>query len=103
MHRTAQTLLASFGLALALAAPAFAATAVDINHADAKTLANSLDGVGQAKAEAIVAWRKTHGPFHSADDLTRVKGIGKSLVARNRSAIQLGEAGAHPPRPATTK
>jgi competence protein ComEA len=72
-----------------LAAPAFASTPVNINTADATTLAQSLDGVGLAKAQAIVAWREANGPFGSADQLTEVKGIGPSLVERNRDAIQL--------------
>ena len=66
-------------------------------QADAATIASSLDGVGAAKAKAIVAWRDAHGPFKSADDLAQVKGIGPATIERNRSAIQLG--GARPPRP----
>ncbi|QWT20952.1 ComEA family DNA-binding protein [Bacillus sp. NP157] len=72
-----------------LAAPAFASTPVNINTADAGTLAQSLDGVGLAKAQAIIAWREANGPFDSADQLTEVKGIGPSLVERNRDAIQV--------------
>lgn len=77
-------------VAALLAAPAFAfaSTAVNINTADAGTLAQSLDGVGLAKAQAIVAWREANGPFTSADQLTEVKGIGPALVDRNRDAIQ---------------
>lgn len=82
--------LLAAALALALALPAFAATPVNINTADAATIASSLDGVGTAKAEAIVAWREAHGPFKSADDLAQVKGMGPATIERNRSAIQLG-------------
>ena len=77
-------------LALALALPAFAATPVNINKADAATIASSLDGVGPAKAKAIVAWREAHGPFKSLDELTQVKGMGQATIARNHDAIQLG-------------
>ncbi|NID15236.1 ComEA family DNA-binding protein [Luteibacter yeojuensis] len=77
-------------LACLLLAPlASASTPVNINTADAATLAQSLDGVGMAKAQAIVAWRETNGAFESADQLTQVKGIGSSLVDRNREAIQV--------------
>ena len=77
-------------LAAFLFAPfAFASTPVNINTADAATLAQSLDGVGMAKAQAIVAWREANGAFESADQLAQVKGIGASLVDRNREAIQL--------------
>lgn len=78
-------------LALTFALPGLllAATPVNINQADAATIAKSLDGIGQSKAEAIVAWREAHGPFKKADDLKHVKGIGKATIERNRSAIQL--------------
>jgi len=83
---------------LLLAPAALASTPVNINTADASTLAGSLDGVGLAKAKAIVAWRDAHGPFESADQLTEVKGIGASLIDRNRDAIQVD--GARPARKA---
>lgn len=78
-------------LAFALALPGLllAATPVNINQADAAAIAKSLDGIGQSKAEAIVAWREAHGPFKKADDLKHVKGIGKATIERNRAAILL--------------
>jgi competence protein ComEA len=45
-----------------------------------------------AKAEAIVAHRKEHGPFKSAEQLAEVKGIGLKLVEKNRDRIQVGAA-----------
>jgi competence protein ComEA len=87
--------------ALLFAMPAFASTQVNINTADAAALAESLDGVGAAKAQAIVAWREANGGFESADQLTSVKGIGQSLVDRNRDAILVdGAKPAKKPRPA---
>ncbi len=88
-------------LAFALAWPVFAATPVNVNKADAATLASSLDGVGPTKAAAIVAYREEHGPFKSADDLTHVKGIGPATLERNRSAILLGDADT-PAKPAAS-
>ncbi len=85
-----KTLLASLVLSLALALPAFAAEQVDINSADAKTLAEGLNGVGMSKAEAIVAYRDEHGPFASAEDLSQVKGIGEKTVEKNRDNIVVG-------------
>jgi competence protein ComEA len=41
-----------------------------------------------SKAQAIVDHRKAHGPFKSADDLARVKGIGKKTVERNMSNLK---------------
>lgn len=85
-----QSLLASIVFALALLVPGFAAADVDINSADAATLAQTLNGVGLSKAEAIVAHRELHGPFASADDLAEVKGIGAKTVERNRDVIVVG-------------
>ena len=85
-----KTILASLVLSLALALPAFAAEQVDINSADATTLAEGLNGVGMSKAEAIVAYRTEHGPFASIEDLAQVKGIGEKIVDKNRDAIVVG-------------
>ncbi len=93
--------LAAAALALTLALPGLllAATPININQANAATIAKSLDGIGQSKAEAIVAWREANGPFKKADDLRHVKGIGKATIERNRSAILLAdEAAATSPR-----
>jgi len=81
--------LTTLALALAFALPALAATPVNINQADAKTIAKSLDGIGMAKARAIVAYRKAHGPFKHIETLSRVKGIGPTTLAHNHDAIRL--------------
>jgi competence protein ComEA len=83
--------IAAFAFALTLALPGWslAATPVNINTADAATLAKSLDGIGDSKAQAIVAWRDAHGPFKSVDDLSQVKGFGPKTLERNRTAILL--------------
>jgi len=62
---------------------------VDINTADAETIAAELNGVGLSKAKAIVEYRAKHGPFRSVDDLSLVKGIGERTVDKNRSDIQV--------------
>lgn len=93
-------ILQSLLLSLALAASAFAADQVDINTADAATLAAVLDGVGEAKAEAIIAWREANGPFTSVDQLAEVKGIGLKTVEKNRDRIELGAEAADAAAPA---
>ena len=79
------TLAAAFAL---LAAPTLVlAGPVNINTADAETISAELKGIGLSKARAIVEYRKKHGPFRSADDLSLVKGIGERTVELNRSDI----------------
>jgi competence protein ComEA len=78
--------LCAAGLAL-LAAPAFAGP-VNINTADAATLAAELNGVGPALAEEIVRDRTANGKFDSPEALTRVKGIGERIVEMNRANIR---------------
>jgi competence protein ComEA len=80
--------------ALVLAGVASLATAsdrIDINRADASELAQ-LHGIGPARAEAIVAERESNGPFRSVDDLVRVKGLGQSVIERNRDRVTVGDA-----------
>lgn len=86
-------------LSALLAGSALAAETVDINSADAATLDRVLNGVGPSKAEAIVAHRKQHGAFKSADELAEVKGIGLSTIEQNRDRIKVG-AGARATAPA---
>ncbi len=62
---------------------------VNVNTADAQTISEALNGIGMAKAEAIVEYRKKHGPFKNADELSLVKGIGERTVDRNRADIQV--------------
>lgn len=60
---------------------------VNINHADAETLADILDGIGMSRALAIVQYREDHGMFYSAEELSAVKGIGMTTVERNVGRI----------------
>lgn len=63
-------------------------SSVNINTANAEVLSQVLSGVGASKARAIVTYRKTYGEFKSVDDLMAVKGIGESLINKNRSRIK---------------
>ena len=65
---------------------------VDINTANAETISAELNGIGLAKAKAIVEYREKHGPFRTAEDLTLVKGIGEKTLERNRSDIKVSES-----------
>ncbi|KFN50936.1 ComEA family DNA-binding protein [Arenimonas composti] len=89
--------LLSLLLAALLAGPGLAAVEqVDINSADAATLDRVLNGIGPAKAEAIVAHRNQHGAFRSIEELAEVKGIGLATIEQNRDRIIVGDSGAGP-------
>jgi competence protein ComEA len=79
-------------LAATLFAPVAFAGPVDVNTADAKTLAKELDGIGLSKAQAIVEYRNANGPFRSADDLTKVKGLSRKTVDRNKANLKFESA-----------
>jgi competence protein ComEA len=89
---------ASFWLALLLAPLTAVADPVNINSADAATLARELKGIGVTRAEAIVAYRQKNGPFRSADELGLVKGIGTKVIEQNRTLIRID--GVRKPMPA---
>jgi competence protein ComEA len=85
MNRTVSSLALA---ALLLPFAAFAGP-VNINTADAKTIAKELKGIGLSRAQAIVDYREKNGPFKSADELARVKGVGIKVVEQNRANIKV--------------
>lgn len=76
-------------LLLCLSLPLYADEAININTADQSALM-SIKGVGEKRAQAIIAFRKEHGPFASVEDLSRVQGIGASTVEQNRDRLTVG-------------
>ncbi|MDX6598226.1 MAG: competence protein ComEA [Gaiellales bacterium] len=68
-------------------APAPAAV-VHLNGASADDL-DSLDGIGPALAERIVAYRVAHGGFRSVDELDEVTGIGPVRLEALRPRLAL--------------
>ncbi|MDR3087247.1 MAG: helix-hairpin-helix domain-containing protein [Azoarcus sp.] len=85
--------LRSLILAVALSPlAAMAIEPVNINTADAAAL-QQVKGIGPAKANAIVEYRKTNGPFASVNDLTKVSGIGEKSLAKMKPEITVGNAG----------
>lgn len=69
---------------------------VDINTADAATLARELAGVGDSRAQAIIDYRTKNGRFATPEDLLKVSGIGQQVLNLNRDNIRVGG----PARPA---
>lgn len=64
-------------------------SAVNINSADMETLARELNGVGSAKARAIIEYREANGAFASIDELLEVKGIGMAILEKNRNKLSV--------------
>ena len=62
---------------------------VNVNEADAASIANMLVGIGISRAQAIVDYRDQYGRFYSAQELTSVKGVGQSTVEKNLSRISI--------------
>jgi competence protein ComEA len=86
MKTLVQMLLA---LALLFSSHLAVAEVVNINTADAQTLAANVIGVGEKRALEIVAFRDEHGPFKSVDELTQIKGIGLKLIDKNRENLTI--------------
>jgi competence protein ComEA len=62
---------------------------VNINTADAETLATELEGVGPALAAAIVRDREENGRYETPDAIMRVRGIGPRVLEDNRENIRV--------------
>lgn len=65
-----------------------ALAAININKADKKTLA-TLPGIGDAKAEAIIKYRKDKGDFKNPKDIIKVKGIGPKIFEKLSKEITI--------------
>lgn len=88
LSRFALTLVLAFGAALSPFAPQ-AWAGVDINTADAAAL-ETLPGIGETKAAAIIQYRTDHGPFKTVDELDNVSGIGPSTMASIHDLVSIG-------------
>ena len=86
-----QVLVAKVGEPLPAGSPAQGAAGgdgmVNINTATAAEL-DTLPGIGPTRAAAIIAEREANGPFASADDLERVKGLGATRIEELRSRVR---------------
>jgi competence protein ComEA len=71
-----------------------AVTLINLNTAYAATLARAMDGIGEAKARAIIEHRQRNGAFKSVDELALVKGIGAKTLAANRARLTVGSGAA---------
>ena len=60
---------------------------VDVNTADVAAL-ESLSGIGEAKAKAIIKYREKNGKFKNLDDLSKVPGIGDATLEKMKSHVR---------------
>lgn len=65
------------------------APAININTASAEEIAETLTGVGLAKARAIVEYREANGAFKDVYELENVQGIGARTVSQNEARIRV--------------
>ena len=61
---------------------------VNINTAGVKEL-STLTGIGEAKAQKIIDYRKANGGFKSIDEIMKVKGIGKATYEKFKANITI--------------
>jgi competence protein ComEA len=81
-------LLLSLFMSFAFSGISYAA--VDLNTATKAEL-EAVKGIGSAKADAILAYRKQHGAFNSVDDLGKVKGFGAKSAKKLRGEFTVGK------------
>ena len=62
---------------------------MNINTADKDALMSAIKGVGEKRAEAIIAYREQNGPFKSIEELAEVRGIGASIVEANMDNLSI--------------
>ena len=94
-HKTTRALVQGLIVSLMPVASAWAGP-VNLNTADATTIARELDGIGPAKAQAIVEYRQKNGPFKTPEDLLKVEGIGDKVLDQNKGNIRVERGGAAP-------
>lgn len=61
---------------------------VDLNTAGMAEL-TALPGIGEAKAERILAYRESHGGFSAAEDIMKVEGIKEGVYNRIKDYIRV--------------
>ena len=61
---------------------------ISINTASSEEL-QTLDGIGETKAEAIIGYRETNGAFKSIEELKNVSGIGDATYEKIKDDITI--------------
>jgi len=63
---------------------------IDINRAEAWLL-EALPGIGESKAQAIIAYRQQHGGFRNITELTEVEGIGPAIYEQIKDLVTVAD------------
>ncbi len=63
---------------------------IDINRAEAWLL-EALPGIGQSKAQAIIAYRQQHGGFSNITELNEVEGIGPNIYEQIKDLVTVAD------------
>lgn len=61
---------------------------INLNTVDLSKLSHAFRGIGQKRAEAIIAYRVEHQGFKNLEELASVKGLGKRFVAANLEELK---------------
>ena len=59
---------------------------IDLNTADKQELM-TIPGIGESKADSILAYRQTHGRFGSTEEIMNVSGIGSGVYEKLKDRI----------------
>jgi len=70
---------------------AFAMDKVNLNTATQSEL-QTLNGVGEATASAIILYREENGMFKSVEDLVNVKGIGSKKIETLADSVTVSKS-----------
>jgi competence protein ComEA len=60
---------------------------INLNKADVSSLIGSFKGIGEKRAQAIIAYRDSHKGFKSIEELAEVKGLGQHFVQTHREKL----------------
>lgn len=88
-----ETFIATIFLLVVLLVPAQVnAALININTAGSEEL-QTLDGIGEVKAQAIIDYRETYGSFAKKEDIMNVSGIGEVTYNNIKNDITVGTSG----------
>ncbi|WP_019027483.1 ComEA family DNA-binding protein [Colwellia piezophila] len=61
---------------------------VNLNKSSVDQLV-TLKGIGETKAQAIIAYRQQFGGFKSINELSKVRGIGEKIIKENQARLSI--------------